>query len=181
MYRFNGIRTPKRCFAVGQNLLSLNSTLRDVDGSTVKPADFFKGKKVVLLGVPGAFTPVCSNKHVPSFLDNLDKVLQKADAVACVSVNDHFVLKNWSESMKAKNIKFLADSDGSFVKDLKLDVNLGAAGLGLRSKRFTLVVDNGKITHENVEKSPADFTVTSADHLLKQLAETDKKPSEKKQ
>jgi len=161
--------TPRRSYSVGQNILNTPGTLRDVNGNTIKPSDFFKGKKVIVLGVPGAFTPVCSTKHVPSFLESPD-VFKAVDAVACVSVNDHYVMKAWAESMKdAKSkITFLADPDAAFVKHLGLDVNLGAAGLGNRSKRFTLVVNDGKITHENVEKSPADFSVTSADVLLKQ-------------
>jgi len=150
------------------------SGLRSVDGKELDAKSFFGGKKVAVVGVPGAFTPVCSTKHVPSFLQNLDQLLKVVDNVAVVSVNDHHVMKAWADSLKSTNSKvaFFADPDATFSKRIGLDVDLKGAGLGTRSKRYSLLVNDGKITHENVEKSPADFNVTSADVLLKQVAES---------
>jgi len=142
-------------------------TLRDVDGKALTPKDVFKGKRVVLLGVPGAFTPVCTNKHLPSFADHLPAFRDhKVDAIACVSVNDHYVLKAWSEKLNlGKKILLLADADAAFTKSLGQDVDLGAAGLGVRSKRYSALVDDGKITYESVEKSPGDFDLCKPDNV----------------
>jgi len=165
-----------RGYAVGGSVIGSPSGLRGLDGKEVDAKSLFAGKKVAVVGVPGAFTPVCSTKHVPSFLQNLEKLLKSVDNVAVISVNDHHVMKAWADSLKSSNNKltFLADPDATFVKRIGLDINLGGAGLGTRSKRYTLLVNDGKITHENVEKSPADFNVTSADVLLKQIAESKK-------
>jgi len=133
--------------------------------------DCFKGKKVVVFGTPGAYTPVCTNQHLPSFVENADKLKEAGvDAIVCVAVNDPFVLKAWSEQLKADGkVTVLSDWNAALVKNLGLDIDLSAAGLGVRSKRFSLIIDNGKITHQNVEAKPGDFTVTGADTILQQL------------
>jgi len=159
-----------RCFSTGQNILGSNIKLRDINNKEVTD-DFFKGKKVVVFGTPGAYTPVCTNQHLPSFVQNADKLKEAGvDAIVCVAVNDPFVLKAWSEQLKADGkVTVLSDWNAALVKHLGLDIDLSAAGLGVRSKRFSLILDNGKITHQNVEAKPGDFTVTGADTILQQL------------
>lgn len=154
----------------------LGTSVSDDEGTDLKD-DFWKNKKVVLFGVPGAFTPVCSNKHVPSFLENLDKLRAKGvDAVACVSVNDRFVLKGWRATLgSTEGLTLLADWNGEFSKHLGMDIDLSAAGLGPRCKRFSMIVDNGNVVQENVELSPGDFEVTSAEAILAQLPDTEPK------
>jgi len=145
---------------------------KGTDGSALDGNQIFSGKKVVLVGVPGAFTPVCTSKHVPSFLEKAADLRAKGvDTIAVVSVNDHHVMRAWGEHLKAGDeIKLLADPDGSFVKSLEVDVNLPPLG-GTRSKRFAMLVDDGQIVLKNVEKSPGDFEVTGPDPILEKLGE----------
>eukprot|EP01100_Stratorugosa_tubuloviscum_P001851 TRINITY_DN1420_c0_g5_i1.p1 TRINITY_DN1420_c0_g5~~TRINITY_DN1420_c0_g5_i1.p1 ORF type:complete len:185 (-),score=102.80 TRINITY_DN1420_c0_g5_i1:13-534(-) len=144
--------------------------LRDISGMEVGQ-EFFKGRKVVLFGVPGAFTPVCSNTHVPSYLEKAEE-LKKAGvaAVACVSVNDPFVLKAWSSQLQAEGkVTMLSDWDASFVSSLNLQIDLSAAALGLRAKRFSILVDDGNVVYENVEVTPKEVKVSGAETILQQL------------
>eukprot|EP01104_Vermistella_antarctica_P006378 TRINITY_DN17085_c0_g1_i1.p2 TRINITY_DN17085_c0_g1~~TRINITY_DN17085_c0_g1_i1.p2 ORF type:complete len:187 (+),score=65.54 TRINITY_DN17085_c0_g1_i1:27-563(+) len=161
--------------AVARRWISIAPTkqpLKAIDNSDIDVDAFFKGKKVVLFGLPGAFTPICSNQHVPSYIENADKLKSAGvDTVACVSVNDSFTLKAWSAQLKAESkVEFIADWNAELVKQLGLDIDLSAAGLGVRAKRFSLVVDNGEVVHQNVEENPGQFEVTGADVILKQLA-----------
>lgn len=145
-------------------------TLFDADTKEPVTTDaLFKGKKVVVFGVPGAFTPVCSNKHVPSFQKRYNELKQKVDEVICLAVNDVYVLKAWKDSANEKNIRYIADPAAKFVKSLGLDVDLSAANLGVRSKRFSMYVDNGNVKFLNVEDSPGNFEKTSAETILEQL------------
>lgn len=137
----------------------------------VKVADSLKGKKVVVFGLPGAFTPTCSAKHVPGYLANLD-ALKKAgvNEVWCVSVNDGFVMAAWGRDEKAiGKIRFLGDGSGDFAKKLGLDADLSGFGMGLRMQRFSMLVDNGVVKQLNVEQK-GTFEVSNAETMLKQVA-----------
>ena len=128
----------------------------------------FGGKKVVMFTVVGAFTPTCSAKHLPGFVQNLDKFKEQGIEVACLAVNDPFVMKAWSEASKADGITMLADGNGTFTKALGLEMDGTRYGLGKRSQRYAMVVDNGVVKALNVEKAGA-FDVSSADAILKAL------------
>ncbi|KAG9459536.1 hypothetical protein H6P81_004044 [Aristolochia fimbriata] len=127
--------------------------------STTPLKDIFKEKKVVIFGLPGAFTGVCSKAHVPSYKNNLDKLKAKGvDSVICVSVNDPYVMNGWAEKLEAKEaIEFYGDFDGSFHKSLELDLDLSKALLGHRSQRWSAYVVDGKVKVLNVEKVPSEF------------------------
>uniref|UniRef100_A0A0E0C0F4 Peroxiredoxin-2F, mitochondrial n=1 Tax=Oryza meridionalis TaxID=40149 RepID=A0A0E0C0F4_9ORYZ len=133
--------------------------------STTPLKDIFHGKKVVIFGLPGAYTGVCSQAHVPSYKNNIDKLKAKGvDSVICVSVNDPYALNGWAEKLQAKDaIEFYGDFDGSFHKSLDLEVDLSAALLGRRSHRWSAFVDDGKIKAFNVEEAPSDFKVSGAE------------------
>ncbi|PKA65019.1 Peroxiredoxin-2F, mitochondrial [Apostasia shenzhenica] len=139
--------------------------------STTPLGDIFKGKKVVIFGLPGAYTGVCSQQHVPSYKNNVEKFKAKGiDSVICVSVNDPFVLNGWADKLQAKeSIEFYGDFDGSFHKSLELDVDLSAALLGRRSHRWSAYVVDGKLQVLNVEKKPSDFEVSGAEVILGQI------------
>nr|CAB3472770.1 unnamed protein product [Digitaria exilis] len=150
--------------------------------STTSLKDIFYGKKVVIFGLPGAYTGVCSQAHVSSYKNNIDKLRAKGvDSVICVAVNDPYVLNGWAEKLEAKDavsnhpfvfiiyIEFYGDFDGSFHKSLDLEIDLSAALLGRRSHRWSAFVDNGKIKSFNVEEAPSDFKVSSAEVILDQI------------
>ena len=130
----------------------------------------FGGKTVVLFAVPGAFTPTCSAKHVPSFLANYDKLLAKGvDAIACVSVNDAFVMGAWARDQKSDGkVAMLADGNGDFTKAIGLEFNASGFGMGFRSQRYALVAKDGVVTVLNVE-APGAFEVSSGDAILQAL------------
>jgi len=164
----------RRMSSVGINVLqlpNLPSTLFKAGGQKVDTNSFFAGKKVVLFGVPGAYTPVCSQKHVPSFAKNASQFASKGiNTVACISVNDPFVLAEWSKATDPDHtIEFIADFDGSLVKALGLSVDLSVAGLGVRSKRFSAVIDNGVIQQLNIEERPSDMNVSGGETLACRL------------
>eukprot|EP01097_Dermamoeba_algensis_P001618 TRINITY_DN1606_c0_g1_i1.p1 TRINITY_DN1606_c0_g1~~TRINITY_DN1606_c0_g1_i1.p1 ORF type:complete len:172 (+),score=56.47 TRINITY_DN1606_c0_g1_i1:57-572(+) len=163
--------TISKRFASGQSLLSNELTLRNIKGEKLTGSDLFKGKKVVVVGIPGAFTPTCSLKHVPSFVEKAGELKQKGiNEIYCVAVNDHFVMKAFGENLKTEGkVTLLSDSDGSFTRTLGLEADLGAAGLGKRSKRYALVVNDGKIEQENVEPNPGQADITTAEAVLKKL------------
>ncbi|XP_073132367.1 peroxiredoxin-2B [Henckelia pumila] len=128
------------------------------------------GKKVILFAVPGAFTPTCSMKHVPGFIEKSDELKSKGvDEILCISVNDPFVMKAWAKTYPDnKHVKFLADGSGKYTTTLGLELDLSEKGLGIRSRRFALLVDNLKVIVANVE-SGGEFTVSSADDILQAL------------
>jgi peroxiredoxin len=136
----------------------------------VSTDDLFKGKKVVLFSVPGAFTPTCSAKHLPGFINNFDQLKAKGvDTIACMAVNDVFVMKAWGDSSKAAGkVEMLADGNGDYARALGLELDASKFGMGTRSKRFSVIVDNGVVTTLNVEP-PGEFGVSSAEAALKQL------------
>ncbi|KAL2928436.1 Peroxiredoxin-2B [Bienertia sinuspersici] len=128
------------------------------------------GKKVVIFGVPGAFTPTCSQKHVPGFIEKAEELKSKGVAeILCVSVNDAFVMREWAKTYPGnQHVKFLADGAGTYTHTLGLELDLSEKGLGIRSRRFALLVDDLKVKVANVE-SGGEFTVSSADDILKAL------------
>ncbi len=133
--------------------------------------DLFKGKKVVLFAVPGAFTPTCTMNHLPGFLDNLDTIKARGvDDVAVVAVNDVFVMDAWAKHSGGKDrIQFLADGSADFAKALGLDLDLTARGLGVRSKRYAMIVEDGVVTALNVEDQPGKADVSGAARIIEQL------------
>ncbi|CAM6030669.1 unnamed protein product [Sphagnum balticum] len=139
--------------------------------STTPLADIFKGRKIVLFGLPGAFTGVCSKAHVPSFLKHADSLKGKgAEDIICVSVNDPYTINAWAEKLGAKDkIKFYGDFDGKFHKLVGLDLDLTGALLGPRSQRYAAFVEDGHIKVLNVEKVPSEFKVSDAETLIKSL------------
>jgi peroxiredoxin len=128
------------------------------------------GRTVALFAVPGAFTPTCSAKHLPGFIEKADELAGKGvDEIVCVSVNDPFVMGAWGKSTGADGkITMLADGNGDFAKALGLTMDGSRFGMGLRSQRFSMLVKDGKVTELNVEE-PGAFKVSSAEHLLSQL------------
>ncbi|KGN66816.1 peroxiredoxin-2 [Cucumis sativus] len=128
------------------------------------------GKKVVLFGVPGAFTPTCSMKHVPGFIESGDKLKAKGiDEILLISVNDPFVMKAWAKTYpENKHVKFLADGSAAYTHALGLELDLSEKGLGVRSKRFSLLVDSLRVKAANIE-SGGEFTVSGAEDILKAL------------
>jgi glutaredoxin/glutathione-dependent peroxiredoxin len=146
----------------------------DRPGCTVGPntfnvGDLAKGKKVVIFGLPGAFTPTCSAKHVPSYVQSIDMLKARGvDEVWCVSVNDAFVMGAWGKEQKADNkVRMMADGSAVFTKALGLEMDLTARGMGVRSQRYSMLVDNGVVKALNVE-APGKFEVSDADTMLKQ-------------
>lgn len=156
---------------VGDSIPSMKLTEATPNGpKEVSTDDIFKGRKVVLFAVPGAFTPTCSAKHMPSFLTNIDKLKAKGvDTIACVAVNDAFVMNAWAKDQgSGGKVVMLADGSGQFTKALGLELDLNARGLGTRSQRYALVAENGKVTHLGLE-APGDFKVSSAESVLEHL------------
>ena len=136
----------------------------------VKVEDLTRGKKVVVFGLPGAFTPTCSAKHVPSYLHNYDKLKQKGvDTIACMSVNDAFVMGAWARDQHTGDkVRMLGDGSAEFTKALGLDLDLNARGMGLRCQRFSMLVEDGVVKALNIE-APGKFEVSDAETMLKQL------------
>ena len=132
-------------------------------------ADLCAGKKVVLFAVPGAFTPTCSAAHLPGYVVNADEIKAKGvDAIVCLSVNDAFVMNAWSQGQNASEIIMAADGNGEFTKAMGLEMDGSGFGLGIRSSRYSLVAEDGKITVLNLEKGGA-FEVSSAEAVLAAL------------
>jgi peroxiredoxin len=143
--------------SVGERLPDTNFKTITPDGpKDLSTADIFAGRKVVLFGVPGAFTPTCSNNHLPGYLENREAILARGvDEIAVVATNDHHVMRAWARFTEAEGrILFLADGNGDFVRAAGLDADMSPAGLGLRSRRFSMIVEDGKVTALNVETKP---------------------------
>lgn len=137
--------------------------------SPLTTAELFNGKKVVLFSVPGAFTPTCSAKHLPGFVEHAEEILARGvDTIACVAVNDAFVMNAWGKSAKADRLLMLADGNGEFARALGLELDATAFGMGQRSQRFALVADDGVVSDVFVE-APGEFRVSSAEHVLSRL------------
>jgi glutaredoxin/glutathione-dependent peroxiredoxin len=132
--------------------------------------DLFKGKRVALFGVPGAFTPTCSAKHLPGFVQQADALKAKGvDAIVCTSVNDVFVMNAWGKEQKCGDkVTMVADGDATFTKATGLELDLGGKGLGLRNQRFSMLVDDGTVKVLNIDPA-GTFERTSAEALLSQI------------
>jgi len=141
-----------------------------VGPNTFKVQDIAKGKKIAIFGLPGAFTPTCSAKHVPGYVANFDKLKAKGvDEIWCFAVNDPFVMGAWSRDQKAGGkIRFMADGSADYTKKLGLELDLMGRGMGMRCQRFSLIVDDGVVKKINVE-APGKFEVSNAETMLGQL------------
>ena len=144
-------------------------------GCTIGPNNFkvddlTRGKKVVIFGLPGAFTPTCSAKHVPSYLQNLERLKAKGVYdVICMAVNDAFVMGAWARDQKtADKIRMMGDGSANYTKALGLEFDLSARGLGLRCQRFSMLVDNGTVKLLNIE-APGKYEVSDAETMLRQM------------
>jgi len=137
----------------------------------VSVSEYFGGRKIVLFGVPGAFTPTCSNSHLPGFLENNDAILARgAHRVAVISTNDHYVMAAWARFTGAEGrIDFLADGNGTFVEALGLQTDMTARGLGMRCKRFSMIVVDGRVALLNIESKPGQAVDSGAARILEQL------------
>ncbi|WP_116367636.1 peroxiredoxin [Parahaliea mediterranea] len=128
--------------------------------------EIFKGKKVLLFAVPGAFTPGCSKAHLPGYVVNADKIKAKGvDTIACMAVNDAFVMDAWGKAQNAEELLMLGDGNGDFTAALGLELDGTGFGLGKRSQRFAMLVEDGTITHLNVEPGPG-IDVSSAETMM---------------
>jgi peroxiredoxin len=135
-----------------------------------KVGDLTKGRKVVLFGLPGAFTPTCSAKHVPGYVQNRDRLTAKGvDEVLCMSVNDAFVMGAWARDQKSGGkVRMMGDGSAAYTKALGLEFDLTAKGLGMRCQRFSMLVDNGVVKALNIE-APGKFEISDAETMLKQI------------
>jgi peroxiredoxin len=150
-----------------------SATLTQMKGGApqpVKTEDLFAGKQVALFALPGAFTPTCSAKHLPGFVQHADDLKRKGvDVIACVSVNDAFVMGAWGEHQSVGDkVMMLADGNGEFTRALGLEMDASKYGMGKRSQRYSMLVDNGVVKQLYVEE-PGAFAVSSAEHMLQQL------------
>jgi peroxiredoxin len=156
---------------VGDTLPSAQFMTMTAEGPRpISSDEVFKGKKVALFAVPGAFTPTCSAKHLPGFRDHAaDFKAKGVDTIACISVNDVFVMGAWAKDQNVGDtVILLADGNGDFTKALGLELDGSKFGMGLRSQRYSMVVDDGKVEHLNVEEG-GEFKVSAADYTLAQL------------
>jgi len=156
---------------IGDTIPSLKLTAATPEGPReITTEDVFRGRKVVMFAVPGAFTPTCSAKHLPGFVEHAkDFAAKGVDQIVCMAVNDAFVLGAWAKSQDiGPEILMLADGSAQFTRALGLELDLVARGLGIRSQRFALVADDMKVTALAVEK-PGDFDVSRAEAVLAQL------------
>ncbi|HET9810626.1 MAG TPA: peroxiredoxin [Sphingomicrobium sp.] len=131
--------------------------------------DYFAGKKVALFAVPGAFTPTCSARHMPSYVDKADELKSRGiDEIACISVNDPFVMAAWGNRDGSEDITMIADGNGQFAEAVGLTMDGSKFGMGQRSQRYSMVVDDGMVEQVNVE-APGEYKASSAEHMLEQL------------
>ena len=156
--------------AVGDKIPSATLKIMGEKGPQDLPTDaLFAGKKVVLFAVPGAFTPTCSMAHLPGFVALADKIKDKGvDTIACLSVNDAFVMDAWGKGANAEELLMVSDWDAGFSKALDLTMDASGFGLGVRSQRFALIAEDGVITHLAVE-APGQFEVSKAEAVLEAL------------
>jgi peroxiredoxin len=155
---------------VGDRLPDANFMTMTADGpAPIATADVFGGKRVALFAVPGAFTPTCSARHLPGFVEKADELKAKGvETIACTSVNDVFVMGAWADDQKADGVVMLADGNGDFAEGLGLVLDGSAFGMGKRSQRYAMVVNDGVVEHLFVDEA-GGFEVSSADHVLANL------------
>ncbi len=157
---------------VGDRLPDAKFTVMGADGPAAKTvAEVFAGKKVALFAVPGAYTPTCHENHMPGFVDRVVELKAKGiDAVACTAVNDVFVLNNWAgDTGAAGKIEMLADGSGDFAKAIGLEIDLSGFGLGVRSKRYAMLVEDGVVKVLNIDESPPVHDKSSAEALCSMI------------
>ncbi|HEX7752933.1 MAG TPA: peroxiredoxin [Novosphingobium sp.] len=156
--------------AVGQKLPDVKLTKATADGpDAVQSTDYFKGKRVALFSVPGAFTPTCSAKHLPGYVEKAAELKAKGiDEIACTAVNDAFVMGAWGKASGSDDVTMLADGNGEFAKAVGLTMDGSGFGLGQRGQRFSMIINDGVVEQLNVE-APGEFKVSSAEHMLGQL------------
>jgi peroxiredoxin len=156
---------------VGEKLPDVQFNVPSSDGmKTLRTGDIFAGKTVALFAVPGAFTPTCSARHLPSFRDLAGDLKGKGvDTIACTAVNDHFVMGAWAKQEGVNDaITMLADGSGEFARAVGLDADFSKFGMGPRSKRYSMLVKDGVVEQLNIEEA-GEYKVSSAEHLLSQL------------
>lgn len=156
---------------VGDRLPDIQFNVPTADGmKQMRTGDVFAGKTVALFAVPGAFTPTCSARHMPSFRDHLGDFKAKGvDVIACTAVNDHFVMGAWAKDQGVvDSITMLADGSGEFARAVGLDADFSKFGMGPRSKRYSMIVKDGVVSHLNVEEA-GEYKVSSAEYMLGQL------------
>lgn len=153
---------------VGQKIPDMK--LKMADGEDVSTTELFRGKKAVLFAVPGAFTPTCSDYHLPGFIDNADAIKAKGvDLIACVAVNDHFVMAAWAKARQTGDkILMLADGNGDFARALGLEMDSRPFGLGIRSRRYAAVIEDGVVRELKVDQ-PGRLEMSTAEEILKAL------------
>ncbi len=156
--------------SVGDKLPDVKLVKATPDGpEQVQSSDFFAGRKIALFSVPGAYTPTCSARHLPGFVDKADELKAKGiDEIACTAVNDAFVLGAWKNANNADSVTMLADGNGDFAQAVGLTMDGSGFGMGQRGQRFSMIVNDGVVEQLNVE-APGDFSVSSADLMLGQL------------
>jgi peroxiredoxin len=156
--------------SVGDKLPDVTLIKAGAEGpSQVSAADFFAGRRVALFSVPGAFTPTCSAKHLPGFVEKAAELKAKGvDEIVGTAVNDAFVMSAWNKAAGSDDITMLADGNGDFVEALGLTMDASGFGMGKRGQRFSMVINDGVVEQLNVE-APGDFKVSSAEHMLGQL------------
>ena len=155
---------------VGDRLPDVTLTIATEDGpKPTTTGDFFNGKRVALFAVPGAFTPTCSARHLPSYVEKASELKgQGVDEIACISVNDPFVMSAWNKSDGSSDITMLADGNGAFADAVGLSMDASKFGMGKRSQRYSMVVNDGIVEQLNVE-APGEYRASSAETLLEQL------------
>jgi peroxiredoxin len=157
--------------AVGENMPSGTFGIMTESGpGALSTSDLFSGKKVVLVSVPGAFTPTCSMNHLPGYVDQIDALKGKnVDTVACMAVNDVFVMDAWGKDRGVGgNVMMLADGNGEYAGALGLEMDASGFGMGIRGQRFAIIVDDGKATHVAIE-APGQFEVSKVEAILEAL------------
>ena len=155
---------------VGEKLPEVPLTVATPDGpEQTTSTDFFAGRRVALFAVPGAYTPTCSARHLPSYVEKASELKGKGvDDIACISVNDPFVMSAWNKSDGSEDITMLADGNGAFADAVGLSMDASKFGMGKRSQRYSMVVNNGVVEQLNVE-APGEYRASSAETLLEQL------------
>jgi len=145
--------------------------MTDKGPTPLKTSELFAGKKVALFALPGAFTPTCSNQHLPGFVQNIDKLKAKGvDAVVCLSVNDAFVMDAWGKDQGAGDkVMMVGDGNGELTQKLGLGFDGSSFGMGTRSLRYSMLVEDGVVTQLNQEPNPGEAVISGAEHLLEQL------------
>jgi peroxiredoxin len=156
---------------VGDRLPDVPLTVASSDGpKPTTSTDFFEGKKVALFAVPGAFTPTCSARHLPSYVEKASELKGKGiDEIACISVNDPFVMAAWGQRDGSEEITMLADGNGAFTDAVGLAFDGSKFGMGHRSQRYSMIVNDGVVEQLNVE-APGEYRASSAEYMLDQLA-----------